>query len=811
MKDRLNKTMMVAAEMPSPAVDPRSGGVVECVNLRLNDSGGLTPVGRPRQLGVIGLKDIVGSIGDVYIGHDDTGAVKATAAGTPVDIIGTIGSRLCSMTPLDSNEAIAVDSRGYHYRLCLNARRDVEATRVEGSGSIVMRAGNGSTAVESPGEITLKGNYTSRSGRLDSADLKTLTVAVGEALDRAAATVLSQGCIIGPVIGRCVARDIKGAAILSTPPLLLHSPEGGSGAPVINTTLSQTGGYFKKVASSTLRLTGLSLTVELGGDISPATAEAIDHVDVLLTPTLLPVDAGGSVEAALTDYDGTECRLTVTMPGVPRAGAVASTRRLVVSALERLSSLERVVATVSGADLRAGRVTLRPAARESLSAQRARLNRVLQSPVSATVTAEGTRCSAGVMTLMGNLLVKGDITRMASPGWAPIAFSAAPVAADGVMRQYAVTTLTADNGGLQTAVAATAGNTGRIASLNPLICYPGTAARQVEMCYTDHTGAQVKTLLTLTPGADGRYCYHLSDDLAPVVATEAVTAYTMPAATASGSHHPGRVMVTSVADPSAATIVEDTPGRVTAIVEMAGGNSLEFGRRRALLATTRGVFSLGINPDASRLKIVMIDKRGVPGRGCVALDPGGLLIAAGGDLLALSGTRPVTIARQVGIESLESVRATGETWIKTAAATVVRTPRGTYYRRDDIAPALFFDNGICTIAICADGIAYNLDDESEAAATPARWSSRSKGPLAPPAMMTVDLNAPLFTGAVTLTADGGSGPSQARGIAALAIDGAIDEPLFTRLLPPLRPACYTASIAITATNKQLSINSISLT
>lgn len=657
-------------------------------------------------------------------------------------------------------------------------------------GSLVMTAALSTTATVAIAGRTLAGEYTSREGRLTDDDITSLGRDVVSGLKRASAMLMSRGYVVGPVIGRCVARDRQGREVVSSPPLLLHNPAGGSGLPSVSARVTGSGGYFRAMESTSLSLGGLSVSVALGADMDDATAARIDTVELLMTPSLAAMDLAADIDGVVTDYDGTACRLAVTMPGVARGGELEAARRRVEAALDHLPALERIVARVDGRELRQGSVTVAITARESLARQIAAVDKALQTAPVVAVDAGDIVREAHVTARMGDLLMAGDIEERHADGWSPAAFMTGGKATGSDATCFSEATLVTAGGEYVTVVAAGAGCL--IDSLNPLVCYPGGMADSVVMRYKGSDGRPCGVDMTLRSTADRRYCYNLSDDLAPRTGKLA-SPVEVPTPSGGITRREGLLTVARADNPEVICAMTEVEGRVTAIVEATGGSTLDFGRRRGRVTTTAGIFSASVDSAVSRVKTELIDKRGVESGSCVSRGENRLLAIAGDDLVEIGEKRVSTIVRGVGGTALGSVRATGETWLlRQDGEAIVMTPGGQFYLRDDIAAVALHDTGVCTVAVDAAGNSYNLDVESEVT-PPVEWRMRLPGER-PRGYLSIDINGRRVNGRVTLSADRGSGTAAGMKVMTVSVNGSVAEPLKLRL--PVMRRGWNTSVTI---------------
>lgn len=702
------------------SLDNESG--YPCCNLRpaRGGAGGLEATNAVTRVGNTRARRVLARLGDgVILGTDSSGGfVVERPGGNMLAISGSISGEVAGAVTTGHNRAIVTS-------------RDGEFHVVEVTGNVVkirpgsLRSGITLTAeaagVYSVGVAgqTLTGSYTTRDVKIGGSDLGVLTKDVGEAYRVACRRALSAGHLPGVAIGRCRVVGKDGMTLMMTPPVLLCSPTAGSHCPEYSTTVDGSGGRFNVVREGELRVTGLSVSLSTPAGLSVEELAAIDHVDVLMTPVLTPVAIDGVVEGQLTDFQGTECRLRVSIPGVTLGGGVAASRHRIVGALARLSRMETTVARVQGDALRSGKVTIYPSYGRQFERCIKMVDSVLGEDIREVNRSVGSRWHGEYMTRIGEMILSANITRRPASSYTPLQLSCQTASGSGNWRGYCSVEV-ADGDGAQRVVTEMTGSSGRPLSLGALVVYPGGNGRKLTARISGTAG---RIELPLEPSGDGSFSYYLSEDLGPIVGSEDATPFIVPTEEVVETHYGGCVLMSSQREPGSVVAETEVDGEVTALVEAVnGGSTLDFGRSRCYLMSTSGIYSLAVNSRGDRVKTDLIDCRGVGGERGVSVSEDHVEVLAGGDLVKLSGSRTTTAVRGVEGVAVGRTKRFGETWIVGDDGVTVVTSSG-FYRRDDLVPEFFMETERGTLAVDSKGDVYNPEDEQEGVwSGPIHWS-----------------------------------------------------------------------------------------
>lgn len=655
-----------------------------------------------------------------------------------------------------------------------------------------------------PVTVQFDGRYTGGGDTIVSADVERMTKAALRAVGRAADSAFAKGLGVGAVIVRCRGVDAMGRTVFVTPPSLVTATNGS--VPTVMTARGINGdGHYAACEISPLAVSAFDVAVTAPAGLGEY-KDRVEAVEVMVTPPLMPVSRDGMSECRLSLNGDSGCVVTISLPGIGLGAPHDAYRRMIARALERLDSLERVVAVFDPAAIDGRMARFLPAEDLSFSKNLDRVEKCLaaERPVVRGLMAlagGGSRIGSRVSRTIGDVVIRAGLSVSPQRPGAPICYTSRQPVAPGNWRGYVRVDIGDDAG---CAVRAFSASAGAPLSVGPLVAFPDARARRMTIKILDSTGIVKSVTLPLTPTGDGAMAYWLADDLRPVdFMADEVGVYLVPAEHLPVADYPGAVAVSSTADPDvvmAATLVGDGSQGLTAVeVVPRSGSSVEFGRSAFYLFGENGIFTLSVNAARTSLSVSALDPRGIAGPEAVAVLPDRLLVISGDDLIELKASRVTTVARGMGMTMAAHCPATGETWLADSAGRVtVIAADGTLFSRDDIT---------VTAMVTSEASLYLRDDDENVwladSETPAgdgvevEWHSRVRERRGVGCIGWAVASSSCRL-RLSLAGDGGAGSSFAVPLLSLMVDGEVNHPIVSRVVAPPRHAltlCVKGTVA----------------
>lgn len=771
-----------------------AGCVTECTNLRRRgDVGGLIPVGVPLTVAQTDKRPI---------GVDSAGRVIAISEGS-ISIFNPDGTEHVALNadigPAGDGANLAVDG-GDHIVMT-------------GSGPIVIGA-DGSVVSEDDRYPTLqiqavevamhsvtlparnlKGEYNSRTSRLDSNDTATLTRDMLDAYSGAMASARAAGTMTGDRLAGYRLIDAKGRLLYASPPLLVGA---GEGSLTVERRLTTGTAGTCSVGESTVSYPCFRLNVAVGS-AGETDWGRVAAVEIVMTPAVYPVDFNCSAESRIAVNSATEATLTLSLPGTSLSGGGALRR----GRLERMAGIwSRMAARVVRLSVddvsAAGGVVVSSHFEGDFENHVASTDRLTAPSGAADVTdpvlsllSPPHRFRAAAAARNGATVAWGNITARPAPPFVPEAY-AVEVAAKPWRGYVAVEFKDGER-----VVSDTVALNGCPTRLSGLLTYPHPSARRMEITIMSE-GRRVSHRVNLRPTADRTAAYWLSDDCNSVDLTADYDneAFVIPPSTEIVTRLPGMAVVAAITDPlRPLAAVSCSAGEIKAITAASRSDTgLNYSRTGFYIFATDGISRLTVGRGITSVNCALIDPRGMESREAVAVAPDRVFAIAGSDLIAVSSSRVSTLRRVgKGACALGYSPAFAELWIAGENGEVSVVDRwGGLSARTDIA--VLGMAGDSTRLYVSDGERLmNVAAETEpTGSVMIGWACRVEPDFRPTAM-AVALTASASNLSIDLRADGGNGAAHSLTVLALGVRGQINHPLSARVVTPLR-RCFNLGI-----------------
>ena len=639
--------------------------------------------------------------------------------------------------------------------------------------------------------FAMSGSYTGESVTLDANDAARLAKSLCDAYSRGSADATAAGQFVAPVFVRYRLLDANGDMLFESVPKL-HVPTGRHDVSMTTTLPVES---FQAVGGGTLSVPVFRVDAIVPASRGTVAERRVARLEVQVTPQVHRVDETLSVIHHIAS--GT---VTATVPGCGTAnGARLRYRRRVVKVLAAVDALFDTVLTVENpfADGAAER-------RFSVNAAGRTMAEEQKLVTTARVDAEPrwlSQCRLPHRFTASAALRDGDLTLYADPRVS--LFEGHPVQFFGNHGEVAddvetVATVRLLNDGSRV-VSHSVAKSWRSMSLSPVIVYPDARAVSIELQLCDSEGVNRCLELPLTPC--GRFACYVSDDVAAIDLDEGKgeCELTIPQSTHTGTSYKGRIVAERNGSLSGC---ETGAGSIATLwpAPRPSASAWESSRMRYLALGADGIFALTfgnggmtapvkldsrpvIRPDA-----VVTVTRGIKGNSVCAI--------AGGDLVAVTGSRVETVATAVDASmllwdsphgELLAIRASADSWVPSRA--MVMHGDGWSERLLPPVSACFSRPGCARFTSAAQGGVFSLDRGIDSAV---RCVYRAEVKQHPRHIVrsipfideiTVDLTAGEADGTITLSGHHGRGPE--RDFSVLIVSGEVNRPIaFATMMPP---------------------------
>lgn len=484
---------------------------------------------------------------------------------------------------------------------------------------------------------------------IDEKDRAALCSDLENAYLEASRDAASTGSFIQPVVARIKCYDTSGNLVWVSPPQLITHPQGlhfEGTVDVRSDDRRNVYGYDLVLDTWRLRLYRRETSE---GEAAPDIARA----EIWVSPQIHPYSPAEVGHAYPLRNTSDNILAHVTLPGIGSglAGGTADSASAIVAAIvSRLDVMERMVGVVvspfasgvipvTGYDIAAG-------ASGDASAESRRLDAVLSAAYSSTASTVGTETyTAREVLRMGDRLLWGRLAlcRRNVPGLSSFALSFSNVAWQG----YVCVRFTDGS----VVVTQSGGAHGCPLWFGPAVYLPYPDVESVELCVSTADSLYISTF-SPKPVSSGGSIY-MAAGCKPFQLDEAVPPMLVPQEQTLTRDLPDMVACSALSRPGAFTAVATTEGDVTALSPAVGSDSAwDFGRSRACVYTSSGIFSVRISADMTRLSVNRLCDAGVGSRAGVCHTPLHSYAAAGSDILALGGTSAVRLGSAPGAVSV---------------------------------------------------------------------------------------------------------------------------------------------------------------
>lgn len=546
-------------------------------------------------------------------------------------------------TPVNANE-IFLENTDDRYLILANEAPDSSSL----APYTIMRKDTGSYSTVIPA-LQLKGEYTSRSKRLTSADEKTIGKAIGEAYCSLADSAAVNRDFIQPVIARYLLRDKSGEIAYKSAPVLIAP---STPFQVVSTQFTLSGDGLRNTAETTLTAQGFTLSLVANS----TTSDSFSSVELLVSPQLhpylpdtAPIHSFGS---AMTN----SCSLLVHTPGYD--GSLYPARegsRFEARVAAILSNLDACLSpfTAERTDTLPEIASMRRLLNVSVKEPDAQSRMLADFSYPHGFTAE-TCVSAGDVILWGNL------TARRFNGFSPSEFISATDMNTGAMPAAAKVTF-ADG---STVVTSTVFSHA-VSSLSPLITYPLGDARQIELRIGDK---MVSLPLKAAPG--GEWSYYLAPLCQPIVPDTETGIFVLPTAAPPVINIPDAIGISTTSNPLSITAMTRCGGKVIAVVPTAlPVSSWDFARANFYAFSESGINAVTVNSRRDSITSARLDTRCVMSKNAIVVTPQGVMAVASTDLVKINSNRVTTLIRSFQADMLGWSQPFGELWCITSGAT----------------------------------------------------------------------------------------------------------------------------------------------
>ena len=626
--------------------------VIRCRNLRPLLTGGLGGVGLPRRVamfygdrpsavpgGVISLSD---GTRCVLVHHD--GCLKAVTGreGAVTVVWRTDRPPECAIGLDDGLIVMPAEGPARRFAALRDADGQLSWNEIPLFPSLpplmIVRRDVG-TAVSTLPVMTLRSSYTTTSQQLGDTDRAAIDKAMREAYIALSDSALSRGRYIQPVVARYRLRGEGGRVLYTSAPVIVAPRTGLQG---VTATLTLTGEGFRQCGETRLSATEFVPAIEYTRTPDAEWKALVRSVELLVSPQLHPLSAKLPGHTRKSGASATQLTMTATLAGVdPLRGYAAEGTRPAAYVAAILDNADSALLSGRPADDTLGELSRLSAIMDMSSA-----SPTAESTLAVSVGAPH-RFTASAVARSGDLIAWGGLRVMPFDGYSLPEMSIEAPAAQTSLPTAVRVTMHDGSSVVRTAVMSGFGEP----SLSPLLVYPSADA--VEM--TLIAGGKALTVpLVSTPC--GRMSYRLSPDLRPTSLTEDRGGYVVPSASPRCREYPSAVAVCGVASPLEPVTVSYGDGmKLCALLPaMRHSNSFAVPSARFYLFGSGGISSMTLTDNRRRINLNLLDSRGVSSPMAVTPMVGGVAAIAGGALVTVTGSRPVTL--------LDNCRATMLGW-----------------------------------------------------------------------------------------------------------------------------------------------------
>ncbi len=504
--------------------------------------------------------------------------------------------------------------------------------------------------------VKLRGEYSSRSTGLLPVDIEAVSKAVAKAYCAIGDSVAARHCYFQPVMVRYRLRGHDDSILYVSPPEIV-APDCGRQFTSCTLTLGGEGFSQTEAASVSVR----SFNLRLGSLVMLRSGwhKAVKCAELLVSPQLHTLDEDFRSECRFGSFTAVSGQLEVTVPGTVADDDEALSSRVeallarVDEALEPAatatynSSLQRwepVADIVAGAPFRN--------TRGEIAALRALLRRPVEVPSgsdAAIAALSMPHClSAGIVGVGGDCVALGSLSARRFGGWLPgeFAIGADTGPAASAIPMACKVTFADGSSSVRSGVA----DRFSVPTLSPLLLYPSADAVKLELYCADSSLS-----VDLAPDPSGRFAYSFAPGGRPRAMTRDKPAFILPTASPAPRRFPGMVAVSRASDPLTPTAVTRvTESRMTTLCAApTSSGGWDAGSARFYLFGQGGIHALTVNSARRVLTARVLDSRPVEGADAVCpIGSGGIAVAAGEDILRLSGQRVSVISSFVGCHRL---------------------------------------------------------------------------------------------------------------------------------------------------------------
>ena len=529
---------------------------------------------------------------------------------------------------------------------------------------------------------TLVGSYTHWQGGLNDDDSEAIVADVKKAYAQVCDDARRAGCYVQPMVARYRLYDKRGSVVVESAPVVL-SVGGLQCLGGIVAQVDANGGAYNQLQSYTLTVDAFMIGYEV--DERWADVVADYSVRVYVTPQLHPVD--WSAKALLRQEDSTtqSASLRIFLPG---ASSAADRCRDAVGRL--MSQFDVLAREVASAPLTVGTKLIGRVVGNGMDADIKAwqgLTAVVRNSDESNVMMSECRLPhrwvASTGRTVGDVVAWGDVSVMKCDGYAVPMFAAEVDNRVGRWNAWARVTM-ADG---DTVLWKGEGDRYAPLKLSPLLCYPHRDAVKMKVMVRYADNSVKSREVDLTP--EGDVAVWIDNSFAAVDLLDDEV-YVVPSASSEPTRYDGAVAIATADEPLTLTVGRIvSTGRVAAVTPaVRSSSSWDFARCHLYAFTQEGIYAVSIDGRRKSMASNIIDGRGVERADGVAVSPSQVYAIASDSLVSVAGSRVKTLKGRVDHCSVGWNSAMGELWCVGSDGRVTVVADGGQYGRDECVDRL---------------------------------------------------------------------------------------------------------------------------
>ncbi len=666
--------------------------------------------------------------------------------------------------------------------------------------AVGFRAVDAGTFSATTRQVALTGSYPRWSGPLAKADRRLMTDALLGAYRECVAAAGASSSFVAPVLAWYRVLDADGVTLYRSQPVML-APAVAASSAAVDVTVARVGESYSSAGASRVTARAFAVAVTAPSPDSSEWGKRAAALEVYVTPPLDAVDFTGDAGAVFASSTASEGVLRLSFPQFPDMGSRVAAlldriEAVGVPAARFVSPFQGGISPVAGTVVKisAG------AAADPLTVQKnyAALFR-RAAPESPGEWGGYHSFAARAACVTGDMVTWADITPVHA---LPQGVGASAVTVSPGKAWSAVTRVTigCGAGGEELLSVEESGTGNAPLTLSPLVAYPHPAAVRMDVEVTCADGV-ARLSLPLVPTPCGTMACYMSPGVSPVALTfvKDVTSQPLtPALRRVPLRRCGCLLTTSVISPmeveSAVEVSQAPVVAVTPAVRSAA--AWDFARRHLYAFGLGGIHAVAVSGGRTAVSSHPVDPRPVESAAAVAWSPGGVYVAASGQLLRLAGTRTEVVAGRFAADAIGWCGADNSLHLISGGCDrMVMSAGGAWYS----APAA--DRRGCSL-ISGGGAVLLSDGESVADVAVAEEGRpvpilfyRRVSAGSPAAVKAVECSLRATGASLTLSLCGDNGSGHPHLIASMDVDGDVNAPLVLPVIFPCPFIFFTVSLS----------------